>query len=141
LKKLLLSVLALSALTACQTLAPAQLPEWSGAMTKDQLASFLPGKTLTMLDVGGEYGDGNTVVMNFDANFDVDGSSTSGAKRDGKWNLRDYKGAGLVCMKWTRKGWSDWCFKLVNEQGALKFNEISDSTKFKINKVEEETAS
>ncbi len=136
-KKLFLSAFGLLILTACQTLEPAKLPEWSGAMTKSELAAFLPGKTFTMLDVGGDYGDGNTVVMSFEGDFDVSGSSTSGAKRNGTWNMREYKGAGLVCMKWTRKGWGDWCFKLVNDQGSLKFNEISDSTKFQINKVEQ----
>jgi hypothetical protein len=70
-KKLFLSAFGLLILTACQTLEPAKLPEWSGAMTKSELATFLPGKTFTMLDVGGDYGDGNTVVMNFDGDFDV----------------------------------------------------------------------
>jgi hypothetical protein len=140
-KKLLLSALALVSLAACKTLEPAQMPNWSGAMTKTELGSFLPGKTFTMLDVGGDEGDGNTVVMNFDGDMNVDGSSTSGAKRNGSWNLREYKGDGLICMKWTRKGWGDWCFKLVKDADGLKFNEISDSTKFKINKVEQEAAS
>lgn len=140
-KKVLLSALALVSLAACKTLEPAQMPNWSGAMSKSELALFVPGKTFTTLDVGGDEGDGNTVVLSFDADNSVSGSSTSGASKSGSWNLREYKGAGLVCMKWTSRGWSDWCFKLVKDADGLKFNEISDSTKFKINKVEQEADS
>jgi len=140
-KMAFLAVIGVVALTGCKTLEPAQVPSWSGAMSKAELAAFIPGKTFTTQDVGGDEGDGNTVILNFEADKSISGSSSSGASKNGSWKLRDYKGKGLVCMKWTSSGWNDWCFKLVKDADGLKFNEISDYTKFKINKVEQERAS
>lgn len=138
-KNIVFGALLLLSLSACKTLEPAYLTDWSGAMTKGQLAAEIPGKTFTLLDVGSGRGNGKTVTLRFDADNNVDGSSTSGLNNSGTWGLKDYEQSGLVCMEWKKDVWPDWCLKMVKDQEGMKFNEISDFTKFLIQAVEQES--